>query len=40
MNVTTEDVVKDMVLLAQNVVEDQSVNFVGNEKELANLVFT
>lgn len=40
MNFTTEDVVKDMVLLAQNVVEDQSVNFVGNEKELANLVFT
>lgn len=40
MNFTTEDVVKDMVLLAQNVVEDQRVNFVGNEKELANLVFT
>ena len=40
MNFTTEDVVKDMVLLPQNVVEDQSVNFVGNEKELANLVFT
>lgn len=40
MNFTTEDVVKDMVLLAQNVVGDQSVNFVGNEKELANLVFT
>lgn len=40
MNFTTEDVVKDMVLLARNVVEDQSVSYVGNEKELANLVFT